>query len=89
MGAFIGGLAFLFAIVSAILGYKLIGFEICLPVQVIYFSLLMLDVPQASISSLYGLVFSSGYNQLSSFNLQKQLGLEKGLIVVQKTPYFL
>lgn len=86
---FVGGFGFAIAIVSGIVGYKLIGFEICLPIQVIYFTMLMLDVPQASISSLYSLSFSSGYNRLSSFNILDQLSLDKGLIVLQRTPYFL
>jgi hypothetical protein len=83
----VGGL--LFAIVSSIIGYKMIGFEICLPIQIIYFNLSMLNVPYSSISSMYGLVYSTGYNQLSSFSLLDNLDLDKGLIVLQKNSFFL
>ena len=86
---FVGGLGFGIAVVSAVLGYKLIGFEIVLPVQVAYFALMMLAVPQASISSLYGLSLSYGYNTLTSFSLADNLNANKGLIVMQRQPQFL
>lgn len=69
LSMFVGGLALLLGVLSGVLGYKLIGFEICLPLQVTYFTLLLLNVPQASLASLYGLDLSSGYNKLQSFNL--------------------
>lgn len=86
---FVGGLALLLGILSGALGYKIIGFEICLPVQVTYFSLLLLNVPQASMSSMFGLTLSSGYNQLESFDLLQNQNLDKGLIVLQRNYSFL
>jgi hypothetical protein len=86
---FVGGLALALGIVSGVLGYKLIGFEICLPLQVTYFTLLLLSVPQASLSSLYGLDLSSGYNKLEPFNLLASQQLDKGLIVLQRNNNFL
>ena len=76
-------------IVSGIVGYKMIGFEISLPVQITYFSLCLLNVPYSAISSLYGLSFSTGYNTISSFSLKDNLDLDKGLIVLQKNNFFL
>lgn len=89
MSIFVGAGGLIFAIVAAIVGYKMIGFEICLPIQIIYFSLCLLDVTYSSMASMYGLVYSSGYNQLSSFSLLENLDLDKGLIVLQKNNFFL
>jgi len=85
----VGAGGILFSVVSAIIGYKMIGFEICLPIQVIYFTLSLLNVPYSSMSSMYGLVYSTGYNQLASFSLLNNLDLDKGLIVLQKNNFFL
>lgn len=86
---FVSGLGLAVAVVAAGLGYKMIGFEICLPIQVTYFALILLEVPQAAISSLFGLTLSSGYNQLRSFAIRDNLSFDKGLVVLQKQPYFL
>ena len=38
---------------------------------------------------MYGLSFSTGYNQLESFELGNNLDLDKGLIVLQRNNFFL
>ena len=85
----VGGFALALAIAAGIVGYKMVGFEIVLPVQVTYFTLSMLNVPYSALSSLYGLSFSTGYNQVASFELLNNLNLDKGLIVLQRNNFFL
>lgn len=63
----LGGLAFVFAIVTSVLGYKLLGLEILLPIQLVYFSLASLNTPSSTIGSFYGLSFSNGYNIVRAF----------------------
>lgn len=63
----VGGASFIFAIIAGMVGFKMVGFELCLPIQVTYLTLCYLNVPYSSLSSLYGLSFSTGYNQISSF----------------------
>jgi hypothetical protein len=89
MSMFVGGAGLVFAVVAGLVGFKMIGFEICLPVQVTYLSLCLLNVPYSALSSTYGLGFSTGYNQLSSFDLLSHLNLDKGLIVLQRTNFFI
>jgi hypothetical protein len=62
-----GGLAFIFAIVASVLGYKLIGLEMVLPIQLVYFSLVTINIPSSAMGSLYGLSFSNGYNRMKPF----------------------
>jgi hypothetical protein len=63
----VGGLAFLFAIVASVLGYKLIGLELLLPIQLVYFSLASLNTPSSTIGSLHGLSFANGFNKIKAF----------------------
>lgn len=85
----VGGASFIFAIVSGLVGFKMIGLELCIPIQVTYLTLCYLNVPYSSLSSLYGLSLSTGYNQISSFELLNYLNLDKGLIVLQRNNFFL
>ena len=64
---FVGGLALIFAIVAGIMGFKLIGWEIAMPVQLSFFTFLLINAPLSPLNSLVGLSFSTGYNQLRTF----------------------
>jgi hypothetical protein len=64
---FLGGLVLLFAVIAGILGLKLIGWEIAMPVQISFFTFLLVNSPLSAINSLVGLSFSTGYNQLKVF----------------------
>jgi hypothetical protein len=64
---FAGGLSLIFAIIAGIIGFKLIGWEIALPVQLSFFTFLLINSPVSAINSLWGLSFSTGYNQLKTF----------------------
>jgi hypothetical protein len=89
LSAVIGGLALVFAIVSSVLGYKLIGFEIMLPIQLMYLSLSELNHTSSALGSLKNLSFSTGYNQIASFTLTNSMSVQPGLQVMQRTSEFL
>jgi hypothetical protein len=72
------------ALASSVLGYKLIGFEILLPVQLVYLSLSCLNQPASALGSLRTLSYSTGYNQLKAFNLNDNLSLTPGLMSMQR-----
>lgn len=85
VSGFVGGLALVFAVVSSVLGYKLIGFEILLPVQCIYLSLAELGHTSAALAALRNLSYSNSYN------LQPVLPASnpQGLFILQRNTEFL
>lgn len=84
LSAILGVVSILFAITSSVLGYKLMGFEILLPIQLIYLSLSHLNQPVSALGSLYTLSFSTGYNRLDAFSYLDNFNLTPGLMVLQR-----
>lgn len=84
LSAILAVVSILFAITSSVLGYKLMGFEILLPIQLIYLSLSHLNQPVSALGSLYTLSFSTGYNKLDTFSYFDNFNLTPGLMVLQR-----
>lgn len=84
LSAILAIVSLLFAVTSSALGYKLMGFEMLLPVQLIYLCLSHLNQPVSALGSLYNLGFSTGYNKLESFNIYDNFNLTPGLMVLQR-----
>jgi len=74
----------MFGVFSGAIGFKLIGWEICMPVQVVFLSFILQNEPLSALSSLVGLNLSTGYNQIQTFNTITSMGLDKGLMIMQR-----
>jgi len=61
-------LAIIIALVSSLAGYKLFGFELILPIQAVFFTLLTMSNPPPFISQLKFMIYSNGFNGLFTYN---------------------
>jgi hypothetical protein len=83
LAAVVGGFALFFAVASSVLGYKLIGFEVLLPVQVMYFSLAILNHTYSALGALRSLNYSNGYNKVGpGFSLADAPRMLPGMMVM-------
>lgn len=68
------GLSFLalgLGVVSSVVGYKLMGLELLLPLQTAFFTQFGMVNPPPYVSSLKSLKYSMGYNQLIPYNYEE------------------
>jgi hypothetical protein len=83
LAALVAVLALFFAIVSSVLGYKLIGFEVLLPVQIMYFSISTLNHTYSALGALRALDYSNGYNKIGpAYTLAEAVRSLPGLMVM-------
>ncbi len=83
LGAVVGVTALIVALASSVLGYKLIGFEIMLPVQIMYLALSELSHTYSALGQLRTLNYSNGYNQLVPYSLASSA--PAGLLVMERS----
>lgn len=91
LAAGVGAFALLLALVSSVLGYKLIGFEVMLPLQACYFALAELSRTFTALGALRSLNYANGYNQVAAFDFKEARGQGAlpGLIVMERSSEFL
>lgn len=68
--ALICGLAWILAIVTALMGYKHLSLELMLPIQSIYFVLISSLLNAPGLRSLHFMDLINGYNSIYGFKLK-------------------
>ena len=77
-----GVVAIVLAIFASIVGLKLAGIELLLPVQLLYFSLSAMSSQTSYSSTLSNLKFSNGYSFITSYNYQRTYNQNKKLVAI-------
>lgn len=86
---FEAALTVVLAILASVLGLKLAGLELILPVQLIYFSLAAIG-PQASyVSALASLKYANGYSAIAAYDYDRTYSQDKNLVAMTYESEFL
>lgn len=78
-----GILAILLAVFASVVGLKLAGIELLIPVQIIYFSLATLTSRSSYMSTLSYLKYANGYSDIVSYNYQRTYSQHSKLAGIQ------
>lgn len=78
-----GGLALLISLISSVAGYKMIGVELILPIQFVYFAMVCFKFPMSIIASFKGFAFANGYNKVIAWNLAQRYHMSSGLVIAE------
>jgi len=84
-----GIFAILLAIFASVVGLKLAGIELLIPVQLIYFSLATLTYMPSYISTLANLKYSNGYSSIVSYDYFRTYSQHQNLVAIQYETEFL
>jgi hypothetical protein len=63
-----GIVAIILAVFASVVGLKLVGIELLIPVQIIYFSLSTLNYMPSYLSTLTNLKYSNGYSSIVNYD---------------------
>ena len=78
-----GIIAILLAIFASIVGLKLAGVELLLPIQLLYFSLSTMKSQSSYTSSLSQLKYANGYSIITAYDYQRTYSQNKNLVAIQ------
>lgn len=84
-----GVLAILLTIFTSVVGLKLAGIELLIPIQLIYFSLSTLKFRPSYVSSLNNLKYSNGYSGILSYDYDRTYSQHSALVGIQYETEFL
>ena len=77
-----GILAILLAIFASIVGLKLAGIELLIPVQLLYFSLAAMSSQTSYSSTLSQLKYSNGYSFIAPYDYSRTYSQNKKLVAI-------
>lgn len=77
-----GFLTILIAIFASVVGLKLAGIELLIPVQLLYFSLAAMGSQSSFSSNLVNLKYSNGYSALVAYEISRTYAQNKNLVAM-------
>ena len=75
-------IAILLAIFSSVVGLKLVGLELLLPMQLLYFSLSAIGTHSSYISTLSNFKYANGYSVIVPYDYQRTYNQDKNLVAM-------
>jgi hypothetical protein len=73
-------IALLLAIFSSIVGLKMVGIELLIPVQIIYFTLATIPEQRSYNSLLNNLKYANGYNTMTAYDYKRTYMQDQSLV---------
>ncbi len=84
-----GLIAILVAIFASIVGLKLVGIELLVPIQLIYFTLATIPAESTYNTALANLKYANGFNNIVSYSYFRTYSQNKSLIAMKYETEFL
>lgn len=84
-----GIIAVLVAVFASVVGIKLAGIELLMPVQIIYFSFSAVSVHSSYASTLINLKHANGYSSIANYEYSRTYAQNKNLVSINYETEFL